>query len=103
MTDMDWQKKLSDEFDVDGYTLSQASAKDFYGKFRKAELRGRANGMREADEICERQIKYYESRMEKAKAAAPLGSEQFERFYNYKDCTEFIRSEISAKLQSSTD
>ena len=50
MTDkeyVDWQKILSDEFDVDGYTLSQGSAKDFYLKFRKA----KADGFRMAVEI----------------------------------------------------
>ena len=50
MTDkeyVDWQTRLSDEFDVDGYTLSQGSAKDFYLKFRKA----KADGLREAAEI----------------------------------------------------
>ena len=46
---VDWQKILSDEFDVDGYTLSQASAKDFYMKFRKA----KADGMRESAALVE--------------------------------------------------
>lgn len=45
---VDWQKKLSDDFDVDGYMMPNETAKDFHDKFRAAELRGRVAGMREA-------------------------------------------------------
>lgn len=31
-----WQKKLSDDFDVDGYSMPNAAAQDVYGKFLKA-------------------------------------------------------------------
>ncbi len=33
---VDWQKKLSDDFDVDGYMMPNESARDFHAKFRKA-------------------------------------------------------------------
>ena len=46
---IDWQKKLSDDFDVDGYPLRRDMAREFHKKFCKA----KADGMREAAKIMD--------------------------------------------------
>ena len=46
---VDWQKALSDDFDIDGYSMPNAAAQDVHAKFRKA----KADGMREAADFID--------------------------------------------------